>query len=97
VSDGDGAEDGCPKPAKPTLVIFRGGPHDGSVHTDDDCDRNVFIARFLAFLYEETGNAEAGGNFNPDSPVVHRYTLASVEESDELRTLVVDHTSHQRG
>lgn len=86
-----------PKPATPTLVPFRGGPHNGSVHTDDDFDANVVMARFVAFLYEDTHTVEVAGNFNVGSPVAHLYKLASVKESDGLRTLIVDYVSHQTG
>lgn len=85
------------KPKKPTLVTFRGGPHDGSVHTEDACDPNVMIARFIAFVYEDKGGVDICGNFNIGSPVAHRYTLGSAQEHDGLRTLVVDYVSQASG
>lgn len=86
-----------PKPHKPTRVTFRGGPHDGSVHTDDDSDANAMMAKFIAFIYEDKGTVDVAGNFNVGSAVAHRYALASVEETDTLRTLVVDYTSQSTG
>lgn len=87
-----------PEPSTPSVVVFRGGPHDGAVRTDGDGqDESVAMARFLVFLYEQNGTAEATGNFNVDSQTAHHYKLASVEEIDGVRTLVVDYDSHHRG
>lgn len=93
----DDSERDVTKPAKPTLVTFRGGPHDGTVHTDDACDPNVLIARFIAFVYEDKGEVDVLGNSNVGSPVAHRYRLVSAQEHDGLRTLVVDYVSQATG
>jgi hypothetical protein len=82
-----------PRPSKPTVVVFRGGPHDGAVHTGGPTTNDVMMARFIANIYEDKGTVEVIGNFNFGSPVAHRYKLASADESDALRTLVVDYVS----
>lgn len=86
-----------PKPRIPTVVTFTGGPNDGSVHTDDDLDANVLMARFIAFVYEDKGTADVVGNMNAGSRTPHRYTLTSVKDRDGVRYIAVAYASHQTG